>query len=1183
MEKFVHLHVHSHYSLLDGLSKIDELIDKVKELGMNSVALTDHGNMYGALEFYRKAEEKGIKPIIGVEIYIAPRSMLSKVAKVDTEPYHLVLLAKNFEGYLNLLQLVTKAHLEGYYYVPRVDKDLLKKYSKNLFALSACLGGEIPKLIMTGNLEKAEEKALEYQDIFGPDNFYLELQYQVKSEDQKKVNKGIIEIAKKTKIPLVATNDVHYLGTDDQKAHEILLCVQTGKTIDDERRFSMSEGNLSLLNPSEMIKNFKNYPEACANTIEIAKNCNLKLDLGKVHLPSFEVPDPYDENSYLKELCLQGFIRRYGGSSDKIKVQEYPLKVSTIKKSDLKKIKKETLERMEYELSVIKKAGFASYFLTVADFVNYARSKNILVGPGRGSAAGSIVSYILNITDIDPLKYGLLFERFLNLERIAPPDIDLDFADNRRDEVIDYVVQKYGADHVAQIVTFGTMLARNAVRDTGRALGMTYSEVDEIAKLIPLRANLKEALEQVPDLKKSYRENKRVKRLIDMAQKLEGVVRHASTHAAGVVISEKPLTFYTPLQKSTREGTQVITQYSMYDLESISLLKIDFLGLSNLTILDNAVKIIEKNKNKKINLGKIPLDDKETFNLLSKGETVGIFQLESEGMRRCILKLEPNCFDDIVALVALYRPGPMQWIDQFINRKHGREEIEYIHPLLKNALETTYGIPVYQEQIIQIAKDLASFSGPEADTLRKAMGKKIASLMKKMRTKFIEGAVKNNVDRKIAEEIFNFMENFSAYAFNKSHAACYAMIAYETAYLKAHFSTEFMAALLTADQGNIDRVAIEVTECERMGIKVLPPSVNESFSNFTPSGGNKIRFGLRAVKNVGQGIIDAIIEARKKGKFDYLEDFLSRVSAKEINKKVLESLIKCGAMDELGEREKMLTGVEAMLNYASKTQKDSLNGQTDIFGLIGTGTIPALKLPDTPELPSRQKLAWERELLGLYISKHPLDDFSNYFQNKTMSCASLSKDGIGKRVKLGGIINRIQKVNTRSAEQMLFVNLEDTTGNIEVLVFPKLFQKDPIFWQKDKIVMVEGKLNYRDDAFKLLCDEFREITEEDLKLPEATSLKEFKNLMGKDKNTEEKIDDKKKIVIQLSSSSQKSLFKEIYQILLQNKGSGEVFISIPNGAGNKKMKVPFGIEYSNDLKNRIEALVGSDSIEFVDN
>jgi len=1182
MEKFVHLHVHSHYSLLDGLSKIDELLDKVKELGMNSVALTDHGNMYGALEFYRKAKEKGIKPIIGVEIYIAPRSMFSKVAKVDTEPYHLVLLAKNFEGYLNLLQLVTKAHLEGYYYVPRVDKDLLKKYSKNLFALSACLGGEIPKLIMTGNLEKAEEKALEYQNIFGPDNFYLELQYQVKSEDQKKVNKGIIDIAKKTKIPLVATNDVHYLGADDQKAHEILLCVQTGKTIDDERRFSMSEGNLSLLNPSEMIKNFKNYPEAFANTIKIAKNCNLKLDLGKIHLPSFEVPDPYDENSYLKELCLQGLISRYGKSSNKTKVQEYPLKVSIIKKADLKKIKKEILERMEYELSVIKKAGFASYFLTVADFVNYARSKNILIGPGRGSAAGSIVSYLLNITDIDPLKYGLLFERFLNLERIAPPDIDLDFADNRRDEVIDYVVQKYGADHVAQIVTFGTMLARNAVRDTGRALGMTYSEVDKIAKLIPWRANLKEALEQVPDLKKGYREDKRVKRLIDMAQKLEGVVRHASTHAAGVVISEKPLTFYTPLQKSTREGTQLITQYSMYDLESISLLKIDFLGLSNLTILDNAVKIIKKNKNKKINLREIPLDDKETFNLLGKGETVGIFQLESEGMRRCILKLKPNCFDDIVALVALYRPGPMQWIDHFINRKHSREEIEYIHPLLKNALKPTYGIPVYQEQIIQITKDLASFSGPEADTLRKAMGKKIASLMKKMRTKFIEGAVKNKVDRKIAEQIFNFMENFSAYAFNKSHAACYAMIAYETAYLKAHFSTEFMAALLTADQGNIDRVAIEVSECERMGIKVLPPSVNESFSNFTPSGENKIRFGLRAVKNVGQGIINAIIEARKKGKFDSLEDFLSRVSAKEINKKVLESLIKCGAMDELGERENMLAGVEAMLKYASNTQKDNLNGQTDIFGLIGTETTPALKLPDTPELPSRQKLAWERELLGLYISKHPLADFIPYFQGKTVPCSALSKDGIGQRVKLGGIINRIQKVNTRSSEIMLFVNLEDMTGNVEILVFPKLLQKDPIFWQKDKIVMVEGKLNFRDDAFKLLCDEFREVTEEDLTLPEVSSLKEFKNLM-QENNDSGKFDGKKKVVIQLPVNSQKNLSKKIYQLLSINKGKTEVFILIPNGNGNKKMKIPFGINYSGILKGEIEKLLGPESLKIIDN
>jgi DNA polymerase-3 subunit alpha len=987
MDEFVHLHVHSHYSLLDGLSKIDGLLDRAKELGMKSLALTDHGNMYGSLEFYQKACERGIKPIIGVETYIAPRSRLSKVAKVDTDSSHLVLLAKNFEGYLNLVKIVTEAHTKGYYYVPRIDKDFLRKHSSDLFALSACLGGEIPKLVLSGNLVKATEKAEEYQNIFGQGNFFLELQYQEKSDDLKKANKGILEIAKKTKIPLVATNDIHYLKKDDQNAHEVLLCVQTGKTIDDERRLSMSEGDLSMLTPQEMLDNFKKNPEACQNTVKIAKECNLKIDLGQVQLPTFEVPKPYDDNGYLRALCLGGLLKRYKNSSSADKVQDHPLKIEKVNKAELNKINKEAIQRLDYELEVIKKAGFASYFLIVADFVNYARSKGILVGPGRGSAAGSIVSYLLNITNIDPLKYGLLFERFLNLERIAPPDIDLDFADNRRDEVIEYVSQKYGNDHVAQIITFGTMQARNAVRDTGRALGMSYGEVDRIAKLIPFGLGLAKSISDTSELKELYDQDKSVKRLLDMAQKLEGVVRHASTHAAGVVIAPKTLNYYVPLQKSTREGTQLVTQYSMYDLEAIGLLKMDFLGLANLTILDNAIKIIEKTRQTKINLEKIPYDDKKSFELLSKGETVGIFQLESEGMKRCILKLKPTCIDDIIAIVALYRPGPMQWIDSFINRKHGREKVEYVHPLVKNALKNTYGIAVYQEQIIQIAKDLAGFSGPEADILRKAMGKKIASLMTKMRSKFIDGAIKNKVDRKIAEQIFNSMEDFSAYAFNKSHAACYAVIAYETAYLKAHYPEEFMAALLTSDEGNIDRIAIEVAECERMGIKVLPPSVNDSLSNFTPIGDKEIRFGLKAVKNVGAGIIEAIVLARNEGKFKSLEDFLTRVLSQEINKKNIESLIKCGAMDEFGSsREQLLAATESILRYAQKIQKDSINGQTDIFGVIGTERAPALNLPKVDKLSGREKLSWEKELLGIYLTEHPLKDFEAYLEKKVLPC-----------------------------------------------------------------------------------------------------------------------------------------------------------------------------------------------------
>ena len=1174
MEKFVHLHVHSHYSLLDGLAKIDELLNEAVALKMKTLALTDHGNMYGAVEFYRKAIEKGIKPIIGVEIYVAPRSMHSKVAKIDTEPYHLVLLAKNYEGYLNLIQLVTQAHTYGYYYVPRVDKDLLKKYSKGLFALSACLGGEIPKLILTGNRDKAGEKAQEYQDIFGKGNFYLELQYQERSADLKKVNKELVRIAQKTNIPLVATNDVHYLKPEDKKAHEILLCVQTGKTVDDKNRLSMSEGNLSLLSAKEMIKNFKEVPQAIENTLRIAENCNLKLELGKIHLPHFAVPSPYDEDSYLRVLCLGGLIKRYGSDKSK-RPQAYPLKTEKINSSILKKIDKKILKRLDDELEVIKKAKFASYFLIVADFVNYARDQGILVGPGRGSAAGSLVSYLLGITNIDPLKYGLLFERFLNLERIAPPDIDLDFADNRRDEVIDYVSSKYGRDRVAQIITFGTMLARNAVRDTGRALGMSYNEVDKIAKLVPMRMSLKEAVEVIPELKEYYQNDSRVKNLIDMAQRLEGVVRHASTHAAGVVITPEPLTRYTPLQKSTRSGTEVTTQYSMYDLEAIGLLKIDFLGLANLTILDNATKIIEKVKGKKIDLEKIPLDDKKTFELLAKGETTGVFQLESEGFKRCLLKLKPNNFEDIIAVVALYRPGPMQWLDKFINRKHGQEKVTYLHLLLKNALKSTYGIPIYQEQIIQIAKDLAGFSGPEADILRKAIGKKIASLMKKMRNKFIQGAMAKGVDKDKAEEIFKSIEEFSSYAFNKSHATCYALIAYQTAYLKAHFPVEFMAALLTADHGDTDKVAIEVAECKRMGIKVLPPSVNESFGNFTVSGEKEIRFGLEAIKNVGKGAIQAIIQARKEGKFKSLEDFLSRVPAKEINKKVLESLIKSGALDELGERGKMLAGIETMLKYALQVQKNNSAGQIDIFGLIGIETIPPLKLPDVPSLSLRQKLSWERELLGLYVSMHPVAEFVDYFKDRAVPCNQLSLDLVGQKIKIGGIISNLQRVTTRDSQSMLFVTIEDTGGKIEGLVFPKLLQKDPLFWQKDKIVLVEGVLSFKDGDFKLLCEEFREVTSDDLKMPAVKNIKELKKIMNKEEKSYT-------VIIKLPPNSNKELLERIYTFLLKNKGEREVLILVGQPGSERKIRLPFRINYSKELKKEIEKILGIGSVKIID-
>jgi len=1161
MDKFVHLHVHSHYSLLDGLAKIDNLLTQAQELGMDSIALTDHGNMYGAIEFYYKAKEKGIKPIIGCEIYIAPRSMLSKVAKVDTNAFHLVLLAENYQGYLNLIKLITEAHLKGYYYVPRVDKDLLKKYSQGLIALSACLGGEIPHLILANNFDRAIKKAKEYEAIFGRGNFYLELQYQKNSSDFKKVNEKLIEISQKTKIPLVATNDVHYLNKGDREAHEILLCVQTGKTLEDESHFTMKDLNLSLLSSKEMIDNFRDIPEAIKNTVKIAQRCNLELKFEKLIMPHFEVPPPYNPNSYLKALCLQGLIKRCVHKVSSDKIQNHPLVIEKINQNDIKKVDSRIIQRMEYELSVIKKVKFASYFLIVADFVNYARKNGIVVGPGRGSAAGSLVSYLLNITNIDPLNYGLLFERFLNLERIAPPDIDLDFADDRRDEVIAYVNKKYGEDHVAQIITFGTMMARNAVRDTGRALGMSYSEVDKIAKLIPMKLKLSESLEQVSELKEIYQKDEKVKRLLDMAQKLEGVVRHASTHAAGVVISKDPLINYVPLQKSTRSGTQTVTQYSMYNLEQIGLLKIDFLGLSNLTIIANTIKIIEKTHNLKLDWEKIPLNDQKTFELLSKGETVGVFQLESEGMRRCLVKLKPTDINDIIAMVALYRPGPMQWIENYIKRKYGQEEVTYQHPKLEPILKETYGIPIYQEQIIQIAKELAGFSGPEADTLRKAMGKKIVSLMKEMRTKFIKGAVKNGIDKNLAQDIFNIMEDFAAYAFNKSHSACYALIAYQTAYLKAHYPAEFMAALLTSDHGNIDRLSIEIAECERMGIKILPPSVNESFSNFTVVGDKAIRFGLAAIKNMGEGPIKAIIEARKKNKFKNLEDFLNRVPAKELNKKVLESLIKSGAMDCFGSREKMLAGLDLILKYIQRVQKEINFGQIDIFNLMGAENNFVLKLPDVAEIPLKQKLSWERELLGSYVSQHPLDLFKDYLRFKGIFCDSLTKDDVGKIIEIGGIITNIQKVFTRSSEPMLFVSLEDTTGSIEVLVFPKVYQKNPFFWQKDKIVLVKGRIAFKDGSYKLLCEDFSEITEEEIK--------NFRkdNKINKKNNPS-------RIIIKIPSNTSRNILEKINKILIKENGGDTEIILLMN---NKKIKTPFKVNYSPKFEEEIKNLLKENS------
>ncbi len=1137
--KFIHLHVHTHYSLLDGMGKIPDYLDKAQKLGMDSLAITDHGVMYGAIEFYKEAKKRNIKPIIGCECYVAPRKLTDKTARIDTKPFHLILLAKDFTGYQNLMQLVTTAHLVGYYYKPRVDKDLLRLHSAGLIGLSACLQGEVASQIVNVNREAAKKAALQYNEIFGQDNFYLELQDHPDLPEQKLVNAELIKLSKETGIPLVATNDVHYANLDDAEAQDVLICVQTGRLVADEDRMHMTTDN-SLRDIENMELAFGHVPEALENTLKIADKCNLELNLGGILIPDFPVPDGYTLRSYLEKLVDKGIKERYEVISPEID------------------------ERIKYELSVIEKMAYEGYFLIVADYVNWAKDNGIVVGPGRGSGAGSIIAYALKIVDIDPIKYDLLFERFLNPDRISMPDFDIDFADDRRHEVITYVTGKYGQDHVAQIITFGTMAARNAIRDVGRVLGISYGEVDKIAKSVPEKMNLKEALVSSSELAAFTRESDIYNKLIGLATKLEGVARHSSTHAAGVVISKEPLVEYAPLQKATKGELAINTQYDMGSLESIGLLKMDFLGLSNLTIIKNTMRIVKKVYGEEIDLYHIPMDDKKTFDLLSRGDTTGVFQLESAGMKRYIKELKPTVFEDIIAMVALYRPGPMQFIDDFISRKHGRKKLHYDHPLMENALSNTYGIIVYQEQLMQVAKDMAGFSGGDADTLRKAMGKKIADLMKKMREKFNQGSIKNGVEEKTAIKIFNDFENFAQYAFNKSHASCYALIAYWTGYLKAHYPASFMAALLTSDYGNSDRIAIEIAECQRMKIEVLPPDVNESFSEFgVVKETGKIRFGLSAVKNVGMGVIDAILKARGEGgKFNSIEDFARRVGAGELNKKVMESLMKCGAFDSLGERQILLFNMEKIISFAGLAQGHAANGQIDLFGGSGV-SLPPLKLekPDH-ELTMREKLNWEKELLGIYISEHPTSEYADYFLRAgAKPILEITENLSNQMILTGGVITSIQKIQTRTKETMYFVIFEDTTARIELIVFPKVIKQYPEIWEVGRLLLVSGKVNTKDsqgnqnNQIKIIVEKIKEV---------EANLEELDTKITDPLITQSVKEDKDgTISIYIPRGTAAEALNDIKRQLANNKGEHAVVVYVPNGAsGPKKVRLPHGINYN---------------------
>jgi len=1091
---FVHLHNHTHHSLLDGLSKIPALVDKVKELGMNSVAITDHGTMSGTIDFYKSSLAAGIKPIIGMEAYVAARTRHDRDPQKDKGRYHLIILAMNNQGYQNLMQLSSKANLEGMYYKPRIDRDLLEEFNEGLIILSGCASSELGEHLRSDNYEEAKSIASWYKSVFG-DRYYLELQdhghvdSKTAWDVQIKINGYLERLAVDLDIPLVVTSDGHYLSHDDQDTHEILLCVGTGSFLSDEKRMSLKDFELHVTDPKEIIERWgTTHPEAVRNTGRIAERCSVELKLGQILIPTFETPGDHNEKTYLDLLVYQGLANRYGG------IELEATESMTIEEAK-KTVSEDVLTRAEYELGVIDRMGFNGYFLIVQDFINWGKSRGIIFGPGRGSAAGSIIAYAVRITELDPLKYDLLFERFLNPDRISMPDVDIDIQDTRRDEVIQYCTEKYGVERVANIVTFGTMAARAAVRDVARVLQVPYGESDRLAKLIPPPVQgrhipLSRSVIDDPDLKHEYESNQVSKQVLDYAMRLEGTIRSHGVHAAGVVIAPDDIVKFAPVEMS-QKGV-VATQYPMGPVEEIGLLKMDFLGLSNLTTINNALRIIKKVFNTEIVLADIPLDDKPTFELFQRGDTTGVFQLESAGMKRYLRELKPSVFDDIVAMVALYRPGPMQFIDSFIKRKHGVEEISYLDKGMENSLKNTYGILVYQEQFMQISKEWCGFTGGQADTLRKAVGKKNIDLMRKVKVDFVEGAMKTSGAKKqVAELFWDQLEEFANYCFNKSHAACYGLISYWTAYLKAHYPEAFMAALMTSDADDIERLAIEITECKHMGIKVLAPDVNESFVEFAVVPGKKeIRFGMAAVKGVGTAVVEEILRAREDGKFSNVEDFAKRVSTSRVNKKAWDSLIKTGAFDAMADRSDLLFNLETIQAFASKLQKEALSGQTDMFGSMIAANMAQPSVAFTPapvKHTEKERLLWEREMLGLYISAHPLDNYDAYFQEQTLPIMDISPDLEGRPVTVGGLIASSRSIVTKSGTKMAFVKLEDKTHEMEIIVFPKLYELIGAKLIQDTVIRVTGKVNTRDrdgnptTDVKLIADDLIVIEDKELR------------------------------------------------------------------------------------------------------
>ena len=1068
---FVHLHVHSEYSLLDGACRIEGLVERVKDLGQTAVAITDHGVMYGVIDFYKAAKKAGIKPIIGCEVYVAPRTRLDRIHELDSEARHLVLLCRNEEGYRNLSHMVSQSFTEGFYIKPRIDMDLLRQYSGGLVALSACLAGEIPRRLRRGDFAGAKAHALEMRELFGEDGYYLELQDHGLPED-KEIIQGMLRLHEETGIPLVATNDAHYLTKADARMQDVLMCVQMGKTVDDPARMRFETDEFYIKSEAEMAALFPDHPEAIENTARIAELCNVDFTFGVHHLPEFKLPaGETDGDAYFEKLCWEGFHKRYPNGSEEYK------------------------EQLRYEMGVIRQMGFVDYFLIVSDFIGYAKRSGIPVGPGRGSAAGSMVSYCLYITDIEPMKYGLYFERFLNPERVTMPDIDIDFCIRRRQEVMDYVARKYGADHVAQIVTFGTMAARGAIRDVARALNIPYADADAVAKQVPatLHITLKDALRLSKPLRDLYEGEERIKELVDTAMAIEGMPRHASTHAAGVVITRLPVADYVPLAKNDES---VVTQYTMVTLEELGLLKMDFLGLRNLTVLDDAVKMVRA-KQPNFTLADIPDDDKAVFEMLSAGRTSGVFQMESAGMTGVCVGLKPRSIEDITAIIALYRPGPMESIPRFIACKQEPEKVKYKHPMLEPILSITYGCIVYQEQVIEIFRKLAGYSAGQADMVRRAMSKKKVKDIERERGAFVHGDAsrniagceKNGIPTTVAESIYDEIYDFANYAFNKAHSVAYAVVAYQTAWFKYHYTREYMAALLTSVLDSQDKVAEYITECRENGIKLVPPDINESRANFTVSEGGDIRFGLVAVKGVGRSVVENLLAERdRNGPFASFEDFCERMFGGDLNKRVVENLIRCGAFDSMGyKRSQLLKVYGAVLDSIAQTRKKNLEGQVDLFGggLEEAEPLPRMVLPNIPEFPVRELMAMEKETTGLYLSGHPMDEYRDLVKKyKAVSIGSILADfgredgpetyADEQRVVVAGVIAAAKTKTTKSNSLMSYITLEDDSGAMELLAFSRVLNESGAYIKENVPVIVAGKISVRDEkAPQIMVDRLR--------------------------------------------------------------------------------------------------------------